>query len=128
MCHVPCALRSPPLPPMHPTQPHVTSRHITTEDNIVPPTGYPNPYTEIVIRTQCPLSMHPMTGTELSSRNHINILSSDIVIALPGSSGTWSEIQLAIRYVSLRKRAAARRAKRPKREVPAAPRIPPKHA
>ncbi len=38
-------------------------------------------------------------GTELSSRNHINILSSDVVVALPGSSGTWSEIQLAIRYV-----------------------------
>lgn len=68
----------------------------------MPPAGYPNPYTEIVIRTQCPLSMHPMTGTELSSRNHINILSSDIVIALPGSSGTWSEIQLAIRCVAWR--------------------------
>lgn len=43
------------------------NQHTTTpnksEDNIVPPVGYPNPYTEIVIRTQCPLSMHPMTGT-----------------------------------------------------------------
>ena len=32
------------------------------------------------------------------SRNHINVLSSNVVIALPGGSGTASEVSLAIRY------------------------------
>jgi len=34
---------------------------------------------------------------DMNSRNHINILSSDVVIALPGSKGTYSEVMLAIR-------------------------------
>ncbi len=32
------------------------------------------------------------------SRNHINVLSSDVVIALPGGPGTAGEVQLALRY------------------------------
>ena len=60
------------------------------------PPGYPNPWVEVPIRTHLHLS-----GTEainLASRNHINVLTSDVVIALPGSWGTRSEIELAIRY------------------------------
>ena len=59
-------------------------------------TGYPNAYVEIVIRTHLPLSGEQ--GTDLMSRNHINVLSADAVIALPGGPGTVSEAQLAVRY------------------------------
>ncbi|HKK94492.1 MAG TPA: hypothetical protein VJ925_13740 [Longimicrobiales bacterium] len=58
--------------------------------------GYPNPWIEIPIRTHLPLS-GPF-GTEDRSRNHINVLSSDVVVALPGSDGTSSELHLAVRY------------------------------
>jgi len=58
--------------------------------------GYPNRWVEVAIRTHLPLS-GPL-GTEDRSRNHINILSSDAVVALPGSDGTASEVQLAVGY------------------------------
>ena len=32
------------------------------------------------------------------SRNHINVLSSDVIVALPGDAGTLSEVELAVRY------------------------------
>lgn len=60
------------------------------------PPGYPNPWVELAIRTH--LDARGDDGSGLHSRNHINILSSDVVIALPGSSGTASEVELAIRY------------------------------
>ena len=60
------------------------------------PPGYPNPRVELAIRTH--LDARGDDGSGLRSRNHINILSSDVVIALPGSSGTASEVDLAIRY------------------------------
>ena len=60
------------------------------------PPGYPNPWIELAIRTH--LDARGDDGSGLRSRNHINILSSDVVIALPGSSGTASEVALAIRY------------------------------
>ncbi|MAC18275.1 MAG: hypothetical protein CMJ23_01110 [Phycisphaerae bacterium] len=55
--------------------------------------GYPNPYVEFPIATHLP-------GGELEadSRNHLNILSSNVVLALPGRVGTQAEIRLAIRY------------------------------
>lgn len=62
----------------------------------VPRTGYPNPFVEIAIFTHLPLS--GVTGTDPRSRNHINILSSDVVIVLPGNEGTESEMGLAVRY------------------------------
>ena len=58
--------------------------------------GYPNPWVELAIRTH--LDARGDDGSGIRSRNHINILSSDVVIALPGSSGTASEVELAIRY------------------------------
>ena len=60
------------------------------------PHNYPNPYTEIVIRTH--LNLSGSMGKELASRNHIIILSADKIIALPGGNGTKSEIELAIEY------------------------------
>ena len=37
-------------------------------------------------------------GARLGSRNHVNVLSSDVVIVLPGAEGTASEAQLALHY------------------------------
>lgn len=55
--------------------------------------GYPNRWVELPIRTHL-----GKEGAEPDSRNHVNVLSSDVVVALPGSSGTASEVALAIRY------------------------------
>jgi len=62
----------------------------------VPPDGYPNPYVELPIFTH--LWKRGDEGTDLASRNHINVLSSAAIVALPGSRGTASEIELAVRY------------------------------
>ena len=66
------------------------------EDGTGSPGGYPNPWVEVVIHTHLPLSGAAGTGPD--SRNHINVLSADAVVALPGSAGTRSEIELALRY------------------------------
>ena len=62
----------------------------------VPRPGYPNPWVEIAIFTHLRLS--GISGTDPRSRNHINILSSDVVVVLPGGEGTQSEAELAVRY------------------------------
>jgi predicted Rossmann-fold nucleotide-binding protein len=61
-----------------------------------PPPGYPNPWVEIAIRTHLPLSGE--RGTDPMSRNHVNVLSADAVVALAGSAGTASEVRLARTY------------------------------
>ena len=61
-----------------------------------PKAGYPNSWVEIPIVTHLPLS--GIQGTSPMSRNHINILSSDVVIALPGGPGTASEAILTVQY------------------------------
>jgi len=61
-----------------------------------PTLGYPNQWIEIPIHTHLPVS--GLSGTELASRNHINVLSSDVLVALPGSHGTASEVRLALQY------------------------------
>jgi ribonuclease HI len=60
------------------------------------PDAYPNPWVEIPIRTHLP--MRGSDGAEPLSRNHVNVLTSDVLIALPGHAGTASEIALALRY------------------------------
>lgn len=62
----------------------------------VPREGYPNESVELAVFTHLPLS--GITGTDPRSRNHINILSSDVVVVLPGNEGTESEMTLAVRY------------------------------
>ena len=62
----------------------------------LPPSDYPNPYTEVIIRTHLHLS--GALGKNMVSRNHIIVLSADAIIALPGGPGTRSEIELAIEY------------------------------
>jgi predicted Rossmann-fold nucleotide-binding protein len=61
-----------------------------------PPDGYPNPWVELAIYTHLP-DTGP-EGTLRSSRNHINVLSADAIVALPGGAGTQSEIWLAVQY------------------------------
>ena len=66
------------------------------DPRVGPKTGYPNAWVEIPIQTH--LSLSGENGTDPLSRNHINILSSDVLIALPGSAGTASEVSLALQY------------------------------
>ena len=65
-------------------------------DPALPPDGYPNEYVELAIRTHLPYSGE--RGQDPLSRNHVNVLSSDAVVALPGQAGTLSEVALALRY------------------------------
>ena len=62
----------------------------------LPPPGYPNRWVEIAIRTHLPQRGEAGGGT--LSRNHINVLTADIVIVLPGGPGTASEARLSLRY------------------------------
>ena len=66
------------------------------ENSVHPKPGYPNQWVEIPIFTHLPLS--GTYGIEPLSRNHINILSSDVIVALPGGAGTASEVALAEKY------------------------------
>jgi len=58
--------------------------------------GYPNPWVELAIYTHLPDS--GPQGTLRSSRNHINVLSADAIVALPGGAGTDAEAWLALQY------------------------------
>ena len=66
------------------------------ERSALPAPGYPNPWVEIAIRTHLPQRGKAGAGT--LSRNHINVLTADIVIVLPGGPGTASEARLSVRY------------------------------
>jgi predicted Rossmann-fold nucleotide-binding protein len=74
------------------------ARHGGTEADTgsAAPEGYPNPWVEVVLRTHLPLRGEQ--GAEVLSRNHINVLSSDVIVALPGGAGTASEVALALHY------------------------------
>lgn len=68
----------------------------SSEAPVGPKAGYPNEWVEIPILTHLPLSGE--RGTEPLSRNHINVLTSDVIVALPGGAGTASEVGLALAY------------------------------
>ncbi|SUA89447.1 DNA-binding protein [Pandoraea pulmonicola] len=59
--------------------------------------GYPNPFVEVPIVSPLPRHL-PDAPPGTLSRNHINVLSSDVIVALPGSHGTRDEVGLAVRY------------------------------
>ena len=61
-----------------------------------PKEGYPNRFVELPIYTHLPHSGEQ--GQDHLSRNHINVLSCDAIVALPGAAGTASELALATRY------------------------------
>jgi predicted Rossmann-fold nucleotide-binding protein len=58
--------------------------------------GYPNPWVELAIYTHLPRS--GADGKDMLSRNHINVLSADAIVVLPGGAGTQSEVELARQY------------------------------
>ena len=63
----------------------------------VPIAGYPNPFIDLPILTPLPRKESGAPDCALN-RNYVNVLTSDIVIALPGSRGTLDEIRLATRF------------------------------
>lgn len=60
--------------------------------------GTVNEAVELPIYTHLPLS--GTDGKNPQSRNHINVLTADILIALPGGEGTLSEVMLRLEYGS----------------------------
>jgi uncharacterized protein (TIGR00725 family) len=66
------------------------------EERGKPRIGYPNEFVELAIYTHLPYSGR--RGKDELSRNHINVLSSAALIALPGADGTSAEVELALDY------------------------------
>jgi predicted Rossmann-fold nucleotide-binding protein len=66
------------------------------ENSPDPKKRYPNDWVEIPIFTHLHLSGEH--GEKRLSRNHIVTLSSAVVIAMPGGTGTASEVRLALKY------------------------------
>ncbi|CAE8608824.1 unnamed protein product [Polarella glacialis] len=66
------------------------------EEAIVAPRGYPNEFVDVAVRTHLPSS--GSAGQSLLSRNHISVLSADVIVALPGGRGTASQVELALNY------------------------------
>ncbi|WP_396333585.1 DNA-binding protein [Burkholderia anthina] len=63
----------------------------------VPLDGYPHPFVEIPILTPLP-RREPGADPHTINRNYVNVLSSDLIVALPGGHGTAEEIALAQRW------------------------------
>lgn len=63
----------------------------------VPLDGYPNAHVEIPILTPLPRHAADMAPDALS-RNHVNILSADVVVILPGGQGTRDEACLSLAF------------------------------
>ncbi|WP_423760396.1 DNA-binding protein [Burkholderia sp. NLJ2] len=63
----------------------------------VPLDGYPHPFVEIPILTPLP-RREPGADPQTINRNYVNVLSSDLIVALPGGHGTAEEISLARRW------------------------------
>ncbi|ODP32373.1 DNA-binding protein [Pandoraea sp. ISTKB] len=59
--------------------------------------GYPNAFVEVTIVSPLPRHL-PDAPPGTFSRNHINVMSSDVIVALPGNHGTRNEIGLAVHY------------------------------
>jgi uncharacterized protein (TIGR00725 family) len=66
------------------------------DDPAATPAGYPNPYVQLAVRTHLP--DRGGRGHLPTSRNHLNVLNSDAIVALPGGRGTASELRLALEY------------------------------
>ncbi|MDS0790928.1 DNA-binding protein [Burkholderia pseudomultivorans] len=63
----------------------------------VPLDGYPHPFVEIPVLTPLP-RREPDADPQRINRNYVNVLSSDLIVALPGGPGTAEEIALAQRW------------------------------
>jgi uncharacterized protein (TIGR00725 family) len=58
--------------------------------------AYPNAFVEIAIHT--PLQSRTKGWQTTPTRNHINVLTADAVVALPGGVGTSNELDMAAQY------------------------------
>ena len=58
--------------------------------------NYPNSFVELAIRT--PLPSRADDWRNVPARNHINVLTADAIIALPGQAGTRNELDMAATY------------------------------
>jgi len=58
---------------------------------------YPNPFVEIPIYSVLPPRVDDWDN--VPARNHVNILSADGIIALPGNVGTRNELEMAMAYL-----------------------------
>jgi len=58
--------------------------------------AYPNPFVEIAIHTPLPPNAEQWRATP--ARNHVNVLSSHAIVALPGGIGTRNELDMAAEY------------------------------
>ena len=65
-----------------------------------PKKNYPNPWVEIPIKTHLDgrIDADGEDAKGVFSRNHINALTADVMIALPGGDGTYAEMELAKNY------------------------------
>lgn len=63
---------------------------------------YPNPFIEIAIRTPLPPRVEDWRA--LPARNHVNVLTADVILALPGGVGTHNELDMAAEYRDERSR------------------------
>lgn len=59
--------------------------------------GYPNAHVDIRIVTPLPRRA-ASDPPHLHTRNHVNVLSSDVVVALPGAHGTRDEVRLCLAF------------------------------
>lgn len=67
---------------------------VDQQAGFVPFDGYPNPFVEISIVTPLPRRESGQDPATIN-RNHVNVLSSDVIVALPGGQGTAQEMALA---------------------------------
>lgn len=63
----------------------------------VPLPGYPNPFIDLAILTPFQRKGPGAPPTELS-RNHVNILTSQVIVVLPGRHGTLDEVTLSLLF------------------------------
>lgn len=66
------------------------------DGSFVPREEYPNPYIEVPIFV--PLDKRAEGDVNPYSRNHVNVMTSNALVILPGDHGTRNEVSLAIQY------------------------------
>lgn len=72
----------------------VPSEQRQGENGFFDKAGYPNPHVEMVVRS--PLGTAGGADPKIISRNHINIMTSHAIVALPGNVGTLNETHISL--------------------------------
>ncbi len=73
-----------------PTKPDGEGRYVSSNPD------YPNPFVEIPVYT--PLGVYENYEGMPLSRNHVNVMTSEALVFLPGGVGTLNEYNLAVRF------------------------------